>query len=265
MISKIWVVNLVLLFGAIYCAIKAYGLWSGKEEVPREIPPAKEAFSPPKGKITGKAMPPESDYVVIVKNNLFRPERSEPEPGNPETTPKTYNIDREKLLRRLEAALKNVVFYGVIIADGDKKALVTGIEGGRRVRTRLPGKGQVTKEPKWVTKGDTLGEFEVKEIDEGGILLIAQGNEFKVLLYDRKRPKTRAPVKADVRPTVIIAGETRKGEAIVVAGSKTEAPVQKTDSSARIMQPMTKPETKEKTQPKPPAPGKADLGVSKKE
>jgi hypothetical protein len=256
MISRIWVVNLVLLFGAIYCAIKAYGLWSRKEEAPPEIRPAKEAFSPPKGKITGKAMPPESDYVVIVKNNLFRPERSEPEPGTPETAPKTSNIDRERLLRRLEVALKNIVFYGVIIADGNKKALVTGIEGGRPVRTRLPGKGQVSREPKWVTKGDTLGEFEVKEIDEGGILLTAQGNEFTVLLYDRKRPKTRAPVKADVRPTVIIAGEIKKGEPIVVVESKTKEPVQKTDSSERIMHPITKPETKEKTQTKPPAPGK---------
>ncbi len=262
MISRIWVVNLVLLFGAIYCAVKAYGLWSRKEEAPPEIRPAKEAFSPPKGKITGRAMPPESNYVVIVKNNLFRPERSEPEPGNPETTPITHNIDREKLLRRLEVALKNIVFYGVIIADGDKKALVTGIEGGRPVRTRLPRRQQVSKEPKWVTKGDMLGEFQVKEIDEGGILLTAQGNEFNVLLYDRKRPKTRGPVKADVRPTVIIAGETKKGEAaVVVAGPKAEAPVQKRDSSARIMQPMTRPEIKEETQKRPPAPRKGDLEV----
>jgi hypothetical protein len=206
MFSRVWLINLFLTIFIIFFGIKAYGVWSERERVPSETRPVRKPLPLPGKNIVINNMPPESDYEVIVSNNPFMPDRGKPAEGKQHPGKKvTPKIDK-KLLRRLNAALRRTVVYGVIIAGEYKKALVTTVESrptrGRK-RKRIPAP---KRRARWVKVGDSLGEFTVDDIRKGSVLLAAAGNQYRVFLYDREKPKRRVPVKGKENPTVVSLG-----------------------------------------------------------
>lgn len=246
MSSRIWLINFVLAVVVIFFGIRAYGVWSEGEKGFSEIRAIKRPLSQTEKRITKRSMPPESDYEVIVGNNLFWVDRSEYIQGKQETKSAAKPKVDKKLLMRLEAALRRIVVYGVIIADGLGRALISNpnLQTGRKTMipgpggrsTRLTKTGQkpgpsplLTQPPKrrtkWIKVGDTLGEFKVNDIREGSVLLTAAGNEYQIFLYDKEKPKKRIPVKRKERPTVVSLGtKTKGGPEVVKTTPKKEIP-----------------------------------------
>ena len=184
MFSKIWFINLFLAVFAIFFGLKAYGVWSEGEKSSSEVRPIEKPSSRTKKRIVKKRMPPESDYSVVVERTLFSPERALPDlqEGEPEA----------EEIKDLKVSGKRFFLYGVIIMDDYKAALITNPEV-------KPGK----KKQKWVMVGDSVGGFRVAGIKKDMIILAEGAREHEILLYDKDKPKSRAPVRKKAKPTVV--------------------------------------------------------------
>ncbi|MCF8083219.1 MAG: hypothetical protein K9M96_09000 [Deltaproteobacteria bacterium] len=167
-----------------------------------------------------KARPPEATYEVVVENNLFWPDRSENSVKNNEKPqPKKKGPD-PRLLKVLQATAKQVSLYGVLITDGEKKALIRSPGApalpGRKNNQQVPG-GEI----KWVKVGDPVNRFTVNDITKSGVVLGAEGLKFDIALYDQDRPKPRAPQKPIAGPIVI---DTKKGPEPAPPAEKAKPP-----------------------------------------
>ncbi|MBW2354884.1 MAG: hypothetical protein JRF51_16900, partial [Deltaproteobacteria bacterium] len=85
MFSRIWLINLILILGALFFGLKAYGVWTRDVASPLQTPPREtRKGSAGKGSVK-KGLPkkrllPESAFSVVVEKNLFAPERKEVKP-----------------------------------------------------------------------------------------------------------------------------------------------------------------------------------------
>jgi hypothetical protein len=155
------------------------GLWGLVEVRPIEKPSSRS-----EKRIVKRRMPPESAYSVVVERTLFSPERVSPDLQEEE--PEAEEIKDLKVLG------KRFFLYGVIIMDDYKTALITDPEVKR-------GK----KKQKWVMVGDSVGGFRVAGINKDGIILAQGAREHEILLYDKDKPKSGAPVRKKAKPTVV--------------------------------------------------------------
>jgi hypothetical protein len=184
MFSKIWLINFFLAVFAIFFGLKAYGVWSEGEKSSSEVRPIEKPSSRSEKRIVKRRMPPESAYSVVVERTLFSPERVSPDLQEEE--PEAEEIKDLKVLG------KRFFLYGVIIMDDYKTALITDPEVKR-------GK----KKQKWVMVGDSVGGFRVAGINKDGIILAQGAREHEILLYDKDKPKSGAPVRKKAKPTVV--------------------------------------------------------------
>jgi hypothetical protein len=51
--------------------------------------------------------------------------------------------------------------------------------------------------------GDSVGGFRVAGINKDGIILAQGAREHEILLYDKDKPKSGAPVRKKAKPTVV--------------------------------------------------------------
>lgn len=188
MFSRLWLINLVLAAGVIFIGLKAYGVWSEEDKRPSEIGPIKKPLLWPEKRVAKVRLPPESDYEVVVSNNLFSVERSELKPQEQKKMSKTKSKDDGRLIKLLELAYKHTNLYGVIMVDNHKEALIGEVPAGAR-------KGVGKRGIKRVKEGDTVGRFKVKEIEKTSVLLTAGGHEWRVSLFDKDKPKKRVPIR----------------------------------------------------------------------
>jgi len=228
MFSKIWLINLILILCAAFVGIKAYGIWSGDMRPPLQIRPGETRKEPPKKKavkgIPEKKLPPEAAYNVVVGKNLFAPQRTEikPEETKPKPKVKAPQAPKEDPLKekKLEAFLKSIIVYGVVVSDDYKGALVTDVKktpvpakgkSTRRTRRpkRPPTQGREAKGVKWVQIGDELGDFEVAGIRKDRIILKSGSKSYDLLVYDKDKPKIRKAVVARAKPTIISTSSSR--------------------------------------------------------
>ncbi len=178
------------------------------------MPPKKRAV---KG-IPEKKLPPEAAYNVVVGKNLFAPQRTEIKPEALKPEAKAPQAPKENPLeeKKIEAFLKNIVVYGVVLADDYQGALVTNVKktpapdkgsSPRRRPTRAvkrpPTQGRGAKGVKWVQIGDELGDFEVADIMKDRIILKSGSKSYDLLVHDKDKPKTRKAVVAQAKPTII--------------------------------------------------------------
>ena len=225
MFSRIWLVHLILILCAAFFGIKAYGIWSEEMRPPLQIRPGETRKVPPKKKavkgIPEKKLPPEAAYNVVVGKNLFAPQRTEIKPEAPKPEAKAPQAPKENPLeeKKLEASLKSIIVYGVVLADDYQGALVTDVKKtpppvkGKPTRRRPSAKARAVKRPptqgkgakgvKWVQIGDELGDFEVADIMKDRIILKRGAKSYDLLVYDKDKPKTRKAVVAKAKPTVI--------------------------------------------------------------
>ncbi len=221
MSSKIWLINLVLAATVVFFGIKAYGVWSKGDQGPPQTGAIHKPLPWPEKKIAKRNMPPESDYEIIVTYNLFSHIRSEGKPEEEikplvnETGPKALG----RSLKLLEWTHKRTNLYGVIIVGDQKEALI-GV-----VPTNT-GKSSGEKGAKRAKVGDIVGRFKVKEIKNTSVILTAGGYEWQISLFDKDKPKKRAPVKKETGPIVVGAGsKPRIGEVSEGVKKKKPSPV----------------------------------------
>ncbi|OPX41361.1 MAG: hypothetical protein B1H13_02425 [Desulfobacteraceae bacterium 4484_190.3] len=198
MLSKIWLINILLAVCVSFFGIKAYGVWSGEKKAALEMQPVETRKAKPvrksKKRISKKVAPPEIEYDVVVSKNLFSPERTEAKPDKAKESPKAKAKD-PKADKLLMASLKKIVLYGVVIADDYKSALVTDVKTSKVFAksrySRHPQKG-AKKELIWVKVGDDLGDFKVADIMEDRVLLKNGSKSYDILLYDENKSKIRS-------------------------------------------------------------------------
>ncbi|MFZ7111141.1 MAG: hypothetical protein ACOWYE_05615 [Desulfatiglandales bacterium] len=190
MISKVWLINLILALCTVLAGTAAYRVWTQEERTDPGAPPDRIAEKAVKPAATSRPnlMMREASYAVIAEKNLFTPDRQEKLTEEPESVKKTAS---PRVLGR------NITLYGVIIMGDSQKALVTNL-------------GRKPDEPAntWVSVGDALDNFTVAAIDSESILLKAGTEEHKVLLFDGKRSRPRPAREAEEstsQPKVVTA------------------------------------------------------------
>lgn len=204
MFSRLWLINLVLAAGVIFLGLMAYGVWSEGDKRPSKIGPIKKPLPWLEKKVAKLSVPLESDYEVVVSNNLFSVERSEGKAQEQKEMPGTKSKAEGRLIKLLELAHKHTNLYGVIIVDDRREALIGEVPaGGRR-------KGIGERGIRRVKEGDTVGRFKVKEIEKTSVLLTAGGREWRVSLFDKDKPKKRVLIRKPAGPVVVGAGSKSK-------------------------------------------------------
>jgi hypothetical protein len=215
MISRIWLINIVLAFFVAFLGFRAYGVWS-RETLDTHIILKPEEVSQniqqPELKLDKQPLPQEKDYAVLIDQNLFSPERKEVLPEEKETAKaeeKLYAVEKKSLDRMLD----KMVLYGLVITEDSAEALVSDVSYKPVVRKgrRLNLKKERVGETKWVKSGDMIGDFKVTKIESDRIRLEVKGHDYDLLLYDKENLKPHAPIKAKGGPTVV-GGTASKAE-----------------------------------------------------
>ena len=215
-------INFILAVMVVFLGIEAYGIWAEEQESLPDAGSAKGA-SPPSIKAFGKMnLPAQSDYDAIVNHNLFSMGRSPDGVEKEEMEPEVKAGPDERLVKLLESTIKQISVYGVMIIDGEKRALIKSpampVSDGSK-RRPVPHAGEETK---WVKVGEGLNRFTVNDIKASGVVLGAEGLAFDVALYDKDKPKERAPVRKAEGPIVVGAQGLAGGEATSKVSKETK-------------------------------------------
>ena len=262
MISRIWLINIILAFLVAFLGYRAYGVWS------REIPDTHISLKPkkvsqsiqkPEIKLDKQPLPQEKDYAVLINQNLFSPERKEVLPVEKEPAKaeeKQYAIAKKSLDKMLD----KMVLYGLVITEDSAEALVSDVslkpvvQRGRRLNSKRVTVG----EAKWVKAGDMIGDFKVTNIESDRIRLEVKGHDYDLLLYDKENLKPHAAIKAKSGPTVIGGTASEAGQASKTVGKKPSLTGKKSiafpqsQTSKKSPSIRQRPATKNNTNPKNP-------------
>jgi hypothetical protein len=231
MISRIWFINITLALFVAFLGFRAYGVWSQEQPNIQTSPKSRKApkVVPRTDALMGKRQtPPEKDYIVLVNQNLFSPERKEvlPEEKKPaKKEEKLYAVEK----KNLEEMLDKMVLYGLVITEDSAKALISDVSFKPVVRRgrKLQLKKLTIGETKWVKSGDMVGEFKVTKIEKDRIRLEVKGNKYDLLLYDKEKLKPHAPVNRKGSPTVVGAAIPKPEQAPTSLEKKPSLPKKK--------------------------------------
>ena len=214
-ISRIWVINILLAAFVVFFGMMSFDVWSKGDETIPELQTGKNPEKPLPGKgIIERKMPPDSTYSIVAEKNLFSSDRSEVVPEKPTQKSGPLKISE-----------KMVFLYGVVVMGDQKKALISNPETGSATN-----KKSVAKE-KWVTLGDTLGNFNVADIQKDKIILADGANKHEILLYDKNKPARKINAPEKEKPVASSAaskeagtGSTAPAAAAAAAKPGTEPP-----------------------------------------
>jgi len=205
MLSKIWVINIFLTLLVAFLGMMTYEVWFEQDGVVKtdktlKLPP--KTHKTPNKIFDEKRVLPESDYGVVVNMNLFSSKRTEErlEKKTPAEEKQTFTVGQVK---ELNQQLAKMILYGLIITDDSARALVTDV-----AFKNIYKRGRTTRQLnvvklKWVETGDSLGGFKVAKIKNDRVLLTADKKTYELLLYDKKKSKSRRPAKPKSGPTVV--------------------------------------------------------------
>jgi hypothetical protein len=205
--SRIWVINILLAAFVVFFAMMSFDVWSKGDETIPEIQTGKNPEKPLPGKgIIERKMPPDSIYSIVAEKNLFSSDRSEVVPEKPTQKSGPLKISE-----------KMVFLYGVVVMGDRKKALISNPESGSEANKKSGAK------EKWVALGDTLGNFNVADIQKDRIILADGANKHEILLYDKNKParKITAPEKA--APSTTASNIAGSGPTAPAAAAATTA------------------------------------------
>lgn len=205
MLSKLWFINILLVAGVIFFAVKTFDVWvKQQKQYPEPIPHTRQEIQQEK-QFAKRSVVPESSYRTIADKNLFSEDRKEylPLTIDPELE---STLEHETEIKPFDGFGKNVTLYGVMIWNDVKKALITNPD-------------RKTGEPQdiWVQKGDTLLEIKrqnsvatlkVDEILNDRILVRDESSKYEILLYDKEKARKREMIKMDEAPEVITPSDT---------------------------------------------------------
>jgi hypothetical protein len=168
----------VLALAALFFGWRSYEAWTGPGGAVR-LPPSSSPVAPigitPEE--TLHAVDLSAPMASILARPVFRPDRR-PYQENVASVPS----------RNYEQELSRFTLLGVLLLGDMKKAVITGKTPGRPERYE-------------VVPGESLPGFVVKEVQQEGVLLTADGKEFLLPLY-AGAPKVQGPggLRTEVRP-----------------------------------------------------------------
>jgi hypothetical protein len=111
-----------------------------------------------------------------------------------------------------------------VIADDYRKALISNPEAKTQGRTN-----------RWVTPGDSVGNFKVSAILKDRLILKEGPRKYEVLLYDDDQPNKGKAVASGSKRTVVSSGaketpvQSKAAERKVATGEKRSPRVKKAD------------------------------------
>jgi hypothetical protein len=260
---KIWLINGILAVVAAFFGIRAFDVWGdGGKSLPEihavDRSDAKPRTMTPKG-IIARPVLPESAYQAVVSNNLFSPTRKPSEAEDGATADGEEWSDSPEG-KNLLSVLKEMTLYGVVITDDSKAALVTTPDtsastpatsskgkmaddsGRSMLRSALaarviprgvkaPGLAVAQKKKtEWVRVGDSLNAFTVTDIMPDRVLLKADSKEFDLLMHDKEKPKSHAPVTTAADKKVAEQKETADGKNAEKVTSEKKASQEEAES-----------------------------------
>lgn len=239
MFSKLWFLNIVLVVGVIFFAVKTFDVWfKQQKQYPEPISSTRQEIQPEK-QFAKRNLPPESAYRTIADKNLFSEDRKEYLPPTPDPELDS-NLEHEGEIKPFDGFGKSVTLYGVLIWNDIKKALITN-----------PDKKSGEPQDIWVQKGDTLLEIKkrdgvaalkVDEILNDRILVRDEASKYEILLYDKEKSRQREMIKMDEAPEVIAPSETPR------AASRKRPPRPQKSEAPETMDPESKNEEDEEPQ-----------------
>lgn len=260
MISKIWLINAVLLVALALLGVETYGLWTRSNEIPAETTGVKAKVDTKKSAaivIKKNNLKDVAAYETVVVKNLFAPDRKEfvPEESEPEPEPVVEAPPESAKEKEPEVKLnRDIILYGVVIMNDYKTALVsdpgpppekntnTKSKSKTKIKSRIkkkkakkpPGKKKSTG-TLIVKENDPVGGFTVKEILKDRIVLVASNELYEVLLYDEEKPDREiiTPKRSTPKP---ILGKAKGTQA--VNNFKKQGPA--TTSQAKPSKPKKK-------------------------
>lgn len=187
MITKIGLINAILLAAAVFLGYNAYLTWTEKEITKTDPSPSSIAADWPEKKIVSRRMQPPTAYNVVSEKTLFSPDRKAYEAPAAVKSPEPVAE-----VRTVQVAGQTITLYGVILSGGFKSALVNN---------PAPKRGE--RHMKWVSVGDRIENLIVADIREQSIIIKDDTRLIEILLYDRSNPKSRTEVAKSSAPTVI--------------------------------------------------------------
>jgi hypothetical protein len=204
MLSKIWIINTILLLLIGICWINIFSSRHVDVNPVSEIGTGgKAAEIPEKPKMSEKKLTASEDYDVIVEKNLFSQDRA-------------ANIAEQKAqpaVEDLRISGEKIMLFGVVMMGGYKSALINN-----------PNKDKDARDYKWVKEGDHISNLNVVRIQKDQIMLSDGATKYKVSLFDPdKEKKVNASSTVREEPKVISAGASGSG--------KAQAPAAQTGSS----------------------------------
>jgi hypothetical protein len=234
MLSRIWLINVILGLFVVFFGLKAYGVWihQGNKgyETPGMAQQPTQGITKPLRELYEIKIPPESEYDVLVALNLFSPERTEiiPEIKKQDERSKKLSVAEQKNITQYFTQL---TLYGLVITNDTAEALVSypvkkPALKKRRTSIRDKTKRKVNslrvKQTKWIKAGDKLGDFTVVSIEHDRVFLKAGDQSYDLLLYDKEKIKKRRPAKPKMGPNVVGVSDAPK--TATVKGKKETIP-----------------------------------------
>ncbi len=250
MLTKIWLINVLMAFFVVFFGFKAYGVWvqgNNGLDIPKMTQKPAQRIPKPMEALHKRNLPPESKYEALMSLNLFSPERTEiiPKVAKPDKASIKLSESDQKKIKQY---FKSLTLYGLVITNDSAEALVSHPVPKsvlRSRKTKIPKNRRrniqraTIKKTKWVKAGDTLGDFKVVSIKPDRVLLKAGDQSYDLLLYDKEQLKKRGPAKPKAGPNVVGVSLTPKG--VSQAGeSPTKSPVLKAKGKSSIPLPIQK-------------------------
>ena len=199
--AALWI--LVFASATVFFGVKTYRALTGPV-LPGEVPPAGAAISPPSAAAQPQKEPDDAAYSglsSLLARPVFRPDRRPNQEGSVDSPQRNY-----------EAELSRYTVLGVLMMSDKMVALVVG-------------KG-ASKGERWeVGAGDSLPDFQVKEVNQDGLVLLADDREFTLPLY-AGGPKAvgRAPLRTEVKPATSDAQPKPPSSAVPTPGAGKSPP-----------------------------------------
>lgn len=204
MFSKLWFINVILVIGVVFFAVKTFNVWFDQQNhYPESISSTKQEISLEK-QFAKRNMPPESAYRTIADKSLFSEDRKEYLPPTPDAELDS-TLENDGEIKPFDGFGQSVTLHGVLIWNDFKKALITN-----------PDKKEGERQDIWVQKGDTLLEIKrqgsvatlkVDEILKDRILIRDGSSKYEILVYDKEKSMKREMIRMDEGPEVITPQE----------------------------------------------------------
>ncbi len=214
MLSRIWLINVILLLLFAFFGVKAYGVWfqgNTGDKIPEIAGSPVQKTLKPVAAPHERKISPETKYDALITLNLFHPERTETILGAPKPDEKSKKLSAVEQ-KNIKQYFSNLALYGLVITNDSAEALVSlpvakPVLKGRKTsipkNTRRNVKRLTVKQTQWVKAGDTLGDFKVVSIKPDRVILKAGEQSYDLLLYDKDNLKKRAAPKPKTGPNVV--------------------------------------------------------------